>query len=344
MPITITQAVEIAEQTINNGATLSVTLASAPAAGELLRFALHTNNATVDWFPLSDFVMDGEVGGTIFTNLRIYSKIATGNEGTTFALLRNDVGLGRKVRGRFERCSAADPDTPLAAPAASVQGNSTQVLSRSSGTLATVTDAAQAFAAWAINEADAASGNTFTGFTNSFVAGRTNGVLGTATKNLAAGATATECTATWNDNGKAHGLIVAYREPVVSTDVTPPTVTINAIHGTGHADNTYTAAGYNAANDALTVTGTAADDVTVDHVTVEADDLPLTTAQGTTSWTAVLGVSGWAAGAHVVKAIAYDAAGNPSTPATFTVWHSPDGSWVWAGAGQHLVPVSVLGH
>lgn len=131
-----------------------------------------------------------------------------------------------------------------------------------------------------------------------------------------------------------------YGATAVAADTTPPTVSINVIHGTGPAEDIYSSSGYDPASNVLTVTGTAVDETALDMVQVVIDNGVPVTATGTTSWSITVDVADWTAGTHTIEAIAYDSYGNPSTPASRTVWHSPDGLYGAAPvAGEHLTPL-----
>lgn len=127
----------------------------------------------------------------------------------------------------------------------------------------------------------------------------------------------------------------------ITGDVTPPTVTISSIHGTGPVDDIYGSADYDAASDTLTLRGTAADETGLDRVEVSIDGGVASVATGTATWSLGVDVSAWAAGTHTIRAISYDTAGNASATAEAVVWHSPDGIYGAAEtAGAHLIPLT----
>lgn len=137
---------------------------------------------------------------------------------------------------------------------------------------------------------------------------------------------------------------ITWRDEVVASDTTDPTVTIDEVHGPGEFADIHDAAGYDSGTDTLTVTGTAADNVDVTSVEVRVNGGAWTTATGTTSWSIDLDVSAWPAGRHLIEARSLDAAANESAIAGVTVWHSPDGRYGYAGPGQHAQPLTLTGH
>lgn len=70
---------------------------------------------------------------------------------------------------------------------------------------------------------------------------------------------------------------------------------------------------------AISIGGTAADNLGVTQVEVQLDDGDFRLAAGTANWTFVLDTAAYADGMHVVRARAADAAGNLSQPAAVTV-------------------------
>lgn len=133
----------------------------------------------------------------------------------------------------------------------------------------------------------------------------------------------------------------------VPADETDPTVSIDAVHGGGHAESIYDASGYDAEADTLTVTGDAADEggSGLALVEVRVDGGAWQAATGTTSWSYTFDVSGWTPGQHTIEARSTDGASNVSALASVTVWHSPSGMWGASASGEgHLIPVQPQGY
>jgi|GEM_PF-6415631 len=130
-------------------------------------------------------------------------------------------------------------------------------------------------------------------------------------------------------------------------DETDPTVSIDAVHGDGHAESIYDSGGYDPETDTLTVTGVAADEggSGLAGVEVRVDGGAWQAATGTTSWSCRLDVSGWTPGQHTIEARSTDGAGNVSALDSVTVWHSPSGMWGASASGEgHLIPVQPQGY
>lgn len=132
-----------------------------------------------------------------------------------------------------------------------------------------------------------------------------------------------------------------------TSDATAPTVAIDQIHGSGIAESVTDSSGYAGETDTLTVSGTAADTggSGLDVVEVRVDGGSWQIATGTTSWSIDLDVTAFPTGSFAIEARAKDGAGNVSTIASETVWHSPSGVWGASGSpGNHLAPLEISGY
>ena len=132
--------------------------------------------------------------------------------------------------------------------------------------------------------------------------------------------------------------------PAGTPDVTPPSVSLVTVHGTGQVADIYDSAGYNPTTDELTVTITATDAesaVTSAEVNVDGAGWVAASFDTGNNWAYAIDVSAWATGNHTIDARA-TSTGGTATVGAITVRHNPSGVYLRAAVADDPCPPAVV--